>query len=879
MKQTNRIAFSVMSALAAFPAIQALAADAGDQTTEKRPNVILLVADDLGYGDMECYGAKNIETPNVNRLATEGIRFTNCHATAATSTPSRYSLLTGEYAWRRNDTDVAPGNSCALIKPDQYTIADMFHDNGYFTGAIGKWHLGLGEVTGQQDWNGPLTWTPRDIGFDYHYIQAATADRVPCVYIEQDTVANYDPTAPISVSYSQNFAGEPTGAKNPELLKLMYSHGHDQSIVDGISRIGYMKGGGKALWKDENIADSIADHSRRFIFEHKDEPFFLYLCTNDPHVPRWPHERFRGKNIMGLRGDALASFDWTVGQVLDALDEAGIADNTLIILTSDNGPVLDDGYVDQAIEKLNGHSPSGPFRGYKYSGYEGGTMVPFIVRWPDAVEAAKETNNTLMSHIDLFASLGELIGAELPTGAAKDSGNSLDQILGRSLEHRPWVSELNNTRNLCVRTARWKFIAANNGGKTVSWPAKGVNGLIETGNDPKDQLYDMENDLGETTNVAEQYPDIVKMMKGVLRDATRVEFTPPTYSTPTDEHWYTMTTPLRENRCVTVNSSGYLHGMDLSNGYFPRGQWKFVEREDGTCDIINRLNGSYVNPVSTSTTPARFMTTATQPEKGWRIDYALTEGMVVFYTDDLSSQLNQTTQAAHSYQIINWGGGRHDDAGCQFLLTEVTGGALPEIQMPTTKSTPVASTADNPRWFTICAPLRSSYYTGVSPTTGLIGQTASCLLPNLIWRFEDRGDGTFNIFNMDAKKYVKPQLVSGGRQFELVTEEPDNGGWTFGAAQTSGYYTITCGTMQFNQSQEANGWKIINWGDGTNTSDVGCQFRFTDVTNEVSQFYTGLAYVPAAETMSNTYYDMLGRPVANPGHGVFIAPDGRKVIL
>lgn len=524
MKPTNGITFSVLSALASVPAVSsAQTAEQDKHPAGGRPNVILLIADDLGYGDLECYGAKNIETPNVNRLASEGIRFTNCHATASTSTPSRYSLLTGEYAWRRNDTDVAPGNSCALIRPDQYTIADMFHDNGYFTGAIGKWHLGIGEVTGEQDWNGRLTWTPRDIGFDYHYIQAATADRVPCVYIEQDTVANYDPADPIFVSYRQNFEGEPTGASNPELLKLMYSHGHDQAIVDGISRIGYMKGGGKARWKDENIADSIAVHSRRFIFEHKDEPFFLYLCTNDVHVPRWPHGRFRGKNIMGLRGDAIASFDWTVGQVLDALEEAGVADNTLIILSSDNGPVLDDGYVDGAVEKVNGHSPAGPFRGYKYSGYEGGTMVPFIVRWPAEVAPAAETNGTLMSHIDLFGSFCSLLGAELPAGAAKDSGDSMDRILGRSMVSRPWVSELNNTRNLSVRTERWKFIPANKGASVIGWGALGVNGAIETANNPDDQLYDMVNDPGETVNAAADYPEVVKMMKEVLSCAWNAE--------------------------------------------------------------------------------------------------------------------------------------------------------------------------------------------------------------------------------------------------------------------------------------------------------------------------------------------------------------------
>lgn len=258
------------------------------------PNVIFIYADDLGYGDLECYGAKNIRTPHVNRLADNGIRFTNAHATAATSTPSRYSVLTGEYAWRKPGTDVAAGNAGMIINPAQYTMADMFKSAGYATGAFGKWHLGLGDKTAQQDWNAPLPAALGDLGFDYSYIMAATADRVPCVFIENGRVANYDPSAPIEVSYIKNFSGEPTGKDNPELLyNLKPSHGHDQSIVNGISRIGYMKGGGKALWKDENIADSITVHAINFIRQHKDEPFFMYFATNDIHVPRFPHKRFR----------------------------------------------------------------------------------------------------------------------------------------------------------------------------------------------------------------------------------------------------------------------------------------------------------------------------------------------------------------------------------------------------------------------------------------------------------------------------------------------------------------------------------------------------------------------------------------------------------
>ena len=243
-------------------------------TKSKTPNVVFIYADDLGYGDLECYGAKNVQTPNVNRLAKSGILFTNAHATAATSTPSRYSMLTGEYAWRKEGTDVAAGNAGMIIRPEQYTMADMFKSVGYTTAAVGKWHLGLGDQTATQDWNAPLPCALGDLGFDYHYIMAATADRVPCVYIENGKVANYDPSAPIEVSYQKNFEGEPTGKSNPELLyNLKPSHGHDMSIVNGISRIGFMKGGGKALWKDENIADSLTTHAIQFIEENQNKPF------------------------------------------------------------------------------------------------------------------------------------------------------------------------------------------------------------------------------------------------------------------------------------------------------------------------------------------------------------------------------------------------------------------------------------------------------------------------------------------------------------------------------------------------------------------------------------------------------------------------------
>lgn len=492
-----------------------LMASSPDVSQRSLPNVIIIYADDLGYGDLECYGAKNVLTPAVNGLASDGILFNNAYAVAATSTPSRYSLLTGEYAWRKEGTDVAAGDAAMIINPNQYTLADVFKNTGYRTSVIGKWHLGLGTETGKQDWNAPLPTHPGDLGFDYSYIMAATADRVPCVFIENGMVADYDPSAPIEVSYSKPFPGELLGCDHPELLyNLKPTHEHDKAIVNGISRFGYMKGGGRALWKDENIADSIACHAIEFINKNKNTPFFMYLATNDVHVPRFPHDRFRGKNPMGLRGDAIVQFDWTVGQVVSALKNLGIYDNTLIILSSDNGPVLDDGYDDRAEELLNGHSPTRGLRGNKYSAFEGGTRIPFIVSWPNGIKGGRKSD-ALISQIDLIRSLGELIGARIPKGSAPDSENYIGAILGCDTLGRDWVVEQSYNHTLSVRDREWKFIEPNNGPAGIPWIPE-----VESGNSTEPQLYYLKNDEYEKVNCAKdnkekviEFMDILKKLR------------------------------------------------------------------------------------------------------------------------------------------------------------------------------------------------------------------------------------------------------------------------------------------------------------------------------------------------------------------------------
>jgi len=474
----------------------------------ERPNIVLIYTDDVGYGDVGCYGARGVETPNIDRLAKEGIQFTDAHCSAATCTPSRYALLTGSYAFR-GDAKILRGNANLIIKTETPTLPGLLKKAGYATGVVGKWHLGLGD--GDVDWNKDVKPGPNEIGFDYHFLIPATGDRVPCVYLEQSKVVDLEPSDPITVSYGKKIGAAKTGLEVPETLKQMWSHGHNSTIVNGISRIGFMTGGKNARWIDEDMADVITGKAVEFIDTNKDSPFFLFFSTHDIHVPRVPHSRFTGKSTMGYRGDVIAQMDWCVGELLAALDRLDLAKNTLVIFSSDNGPVLDDGYVDQANEKIGSHLPAAHLRAGKYSLFEGGTRVPTLVRWPEKIEAGK-VSDALFGQVDLAASLAKLVDQKLPENGMPDSRDALDVLLGKETTGREHLVH-EAPRSLALRHGKWKYIASQTREglgpwTTVKHPAPG-------------SLYDLSKDPGEKTNVASENPQQLEMMAELLKKLQR----------------------------------------------------------------------------------------------------------------------------------------------------------------------------------------------------------------------------------------------------------------------------------------------------------------------------------------------------------------------
>ena len=488
----------------------AVAGAAACASNEKTPNVVIIYGDDVGYGDVGYNGSQMIPTPNIDKLAAEGLVFTDGHCPASTCTPSRYSMLTGRYAFRRN-VGILPGDAKMCIPTNVWTLPKLFNKAGYKTGVIGKWHLGLGSGRQPIDWNQAVKPGPLEIGFDYSFLLPATNDRVPCVYMRNHHVINLDPKDPITVQYGKPLPAKfydgvpatmyPDGRKDRSAMTYYQStQGHNNSVINGIGRIGYMRGGKSALWNDETMTDVMVEECKRFIAENKQKPFFLYYASQDIHVPRAPHPRFKGKSGLGFRGDAMVQFDWAVGELMSTLKSQGVADHTIVIFSSDNGPVYDDGYKDGTTvhtsreEKDRGHDGSGPYRGGKYQPYEGGTRVPFILRWPGKVLPGK--TDALVSHIDFMASFAELLNVEIPKGEAADSQNVLSALLGKDQVGNQYMIE--ESRALSIRKGHWKYISGKRGRKA--------------------ELYDLSKDVGERNNVIDSHPAVAAELEQKIKE-------------------------------------------------------------------------------------------------------------------------------------------------------------------------------------------------------------------------------------------------------------------------------------------------------------------------------------------------------------------------
>lgn len=450
------------------------------------PNIIFILADDIGYNDLGCYGATKIKTPAIDKLATEGVRFTNAYAPASTSSPSRYALLTGEYAWRKN-VGILPADAPLSINPDKNTLPAFLRKIGFHTALVGKWHLGLGEQGTPVNFNKKIQMGPLEVGFDYAYYFPATNDRVPCIYIDNDRVDGARSEDPIQVSYNHKVGNDPTGKDNPESLKLKPHFGHNATIVNGISRIGWMSGGEKARWKDEDMAQHLLDKATNYIEKHSQEPFFLYYAPHNAHEPRITSPAFKGKSEAGIYGDVIEEFDYCISEIVECLKKNNIYDNTLIILSSDNGPMIKEGYDDGAFENINGHDPYGKLRGEKYSLYEGGTRVPFICSWPAKIKKPFKQEQPF-SYIDMLATFAGMFNIPVTNKECNDSKNEAALFFRPDApSYREYIMIQNNSGQIAIRKGEWKYIP-----KTKNNPA---------------ELYNLTTDPSELHSLIMAFPE------------------------------------------------------------------------------------------------------------------------------------------------------------------------------------------------------------------------------------------------------------------------------------------------------------------------------------------------------------------------------------
>jgi arylsulfatase A-like enzyme len=468
------------------------------------PNIVFILADDLGYGDLGCYGATKVNTPNIDRLASEGRRFTDAHSASAVCTPSRYALLTGEYPFRKDLWGPVMNPSPLVIDVKQPTLASMLKERGYSTACFGKWHLGFG-LTQKPDWNGELKPGPLEVGFDHFFGIPVVNSHPPFVWMENHRVVGLDPVDPLK------YGGVPPTQKFAEKM-----------MSPAIS-------GGKSahdLYRDEELGSTLTEKSMTWMRAQNQKPFFLYFATPHIHHPFTPAAKFKGSSQAASYGDFIQELDWMVGEVLRTIDEMNQRDNTLVILTSDNGGMLNQGGQDAW---KSGHQLNGNLLGFKFDSWEGGHRVPFIARWPGKIEPGS-VSNELICQIDMLATFAALSGAKT---TAPDSLNVLSALLevpGKSMRDHLVIAPVNK-RNLAIREGHWLYIGAQDGGGFTGSNVgdhmlggaaahkftKQINSDIVDGqfkrDAPSEQLYNLSTDLSQSQNLADRHPDIVARLK------------------------------------------------------------------------------------------------------------------------------------------------------------------------------------------------------------------------------------------------------------------------------------------------------------------------------------------------------------------------------
>ncbi|MFK7911458.1 MAG: arylsulfatase [Akkermansiaceae bacterium] len=484
------------------------------------PNVVLIFADDLGYGDLGCYGATKLKTPNIDKLAAEGKKFTDAHSSSAVCTPSRYGLLTGEYPFRGNGGKgiwgPAPVTSPLLIPTDTLTIADIFKKSGYDTAVFGKWHLGFGK--GSNKWQEPLRPGPQDLGFDYYFGMPVVNSAPPYVYVENDRIVGSDPTDPI------RHVGR--NAKSVTAITPIRKKESQRSPNQFSGAIKAHK-----LFNDYEVGTKLTEKATSWIKNRQGKPFFCYFATTNVHHPFTPAKRFQGTSESGVYGDFVHELDWIVGEVRKSLEEAGVADNTLIIFTSDNGGMFNLG--GRAAAKL-GHKINGDLLGSKFGIWEGGHRIPFIAWWPEKIKASTVSNQLTIS-VDMLATFAALTGQKLEN--SKDSINMLPALTGNP--EKPLRTEMfitpHKASHMAYRKGKWMYIPARSDGgfkgskpNQHAWGGAAVTKLVGTPNSdiqsgvikkdaPPAQLYDLETDVNQTQNLYRKHPEVVAEMAAVLK--------------------------------------------------------------------------------------------------------------------------------------------------------------------------------------------------------------------------------------------------------------------------------------------------------------------------------------------------------------------------